>query len=196
MNNNGDEMKMGWILGCIDEKRAYYGTLSDALAIPHEYWQPLDPEFKAPVPYCKWKRCTDRANDHKVMGNVHFKRGEYAKAIDEYSEGLLYDPVDASAIATLLSNRSECRVRQKDWLEALGDAERVEVEGERGPRPAQRDRDFRRFRTDGRKAKRRRRPRRRRRQDLAALLEPQPERTVLRSRGAHRGSSSFWTLAS
>lgn len=123
VNEEKTEFKLGWILGCIDEKRAYYGTLTDALSIPHEYWQPLDAELKGPVPYCRWKRCTDRANDHKVMGNVHFKRGDYAKAADEYSEGLLYDPCDASVIATLLSNRSECRVRQKDWLEALGDAE-------------------------------------------------------------------------
>ncbi|KAH8046182.1 hypothetical protein JL722_13785 [Aureococcus anophagefferens] len=39
----------------------------------------------------------------------------------EYSEGLL-DPSTAT-LATLLSNRSECRMRLKDWLEALGDAE-------------------------------------------------------------------------
>ena len=123
VNEARTEFKMGWILGCIDEKKAYFGTLTDGLSIPHEQWQALADDVKSPVPYCRWKSCTDRANDHKVMGNVYFKRGQYHEAIAEYSEGLLYDPVDAATLATLLSNRSECRMRLKDWLEALGDAE-------------------------------------------------------------------------
>ncbi|KAH8067160.1 hypothetical protein JL721_7859 [Aureococcus anophagefferens] len=123
VNEARTEFKMGWILGCIDEKKAYFGTLTDGLSIPHEQWQALADDVKSPVPYCRWKSCTDRANDHKVMGNVYFKRGQYHEAIAEYSEGLLYDPVEAATLATLLSNRSECRMRLKDWLEALGDAE-------------------------------------------------------------------------
>ena len=56
VNEERTEFKMGWILGCIDEKKAYYGTLTDSMSIPHEYWQNLHDDVKPPVPYCAGPR--------------------------------------------------------------------------------------------------------------------------------------------
>ena len=35
-------------------------------------------------------RVTDKANDHKVAGNVAFKRGRYDEAMAAYTEGLMH----------------------------------------------------------------------------------------------------------
>ena len=60
------------------------------------------------------------SENHKEIGNGYFKSGKLDQALEEYSEGLTYDP--SSVI--LLSNRAMVLFKQKQYEASIEDAKK------------------------------------------------------------------------
>lgn len=81
-----------------------------------------DPDFKDAI---KWLRIVQKLDRMKEEGNVEFKAGRLDSAIAKYSEALEVDPSNRSLNAKLLQNRAQCKIKLKQYDEAISDAERA-----------------------------------------------------------------------
>lgn len=61
----------------------------------------------------------DKSEEHKGLGNEHFKAGKWIAAIDEYSEALKRDPSNYK----VYSNRAACYTKLMDWQRGMDDCE-------------------------------------------------------------------------
>ncbi|KAG0053473.1 STIP1 y and U box-containing protein 1 [Gryganskiella cystojenkinii] len=61
------------------------------------------------------------ADQHKLMGNEHFKLKEFAEAIAEYSTAIVKDP----KVAAFYSNRANCYLKLEKYSKVISDCERV-----------------------------------------------------------------------
>ncbi|KAJ6782077.1 hypothetical protein PWT90_03155 [Aphanocladium album] len=81
-----------------------------------------DPDFKDAI---KWLRVVQKLDRMKEEGNVEFKAGRLESAISKYTEALEVDPSNRGINAKLLQNRAQCRIKLKQYDEAIKDADRA-----------------------------------------------------------------------
>ena len=81
-----------------------------------------DPDFRDAV---KWLRIVQKLERMKEEGNVEFKAGRLQPAIEKYSAALEIDPSNKTINAKLLQNRAQCKIKLKQYDEAIADAERA-----------------------------------------------------------------------
>jgi DnaJ homolog subfamily C member 7 len=81
-----------------------------------------DPDFKDAI---KWLRIVQKLDRMKEEGNVEFKAGRHQAAIGKYSDALEIDPTNKSMNAKLLQNRAQCKIKLKQYDDAIRDAERA-----------------------------------------------------------------------
>lgn len=81
-----------------------------------------DPDFRDAV---KWLRVVQKLERMKEEGNVAFKAGRLQSAIDKYTEALGVDASNRGMNAKLLQNRAQCKIKLKQYDEAIADAERA-----------------------------------------------------------------------
>lgn len=81
-----------------------------------------DPDFRDAI---KWLRIVQKLDRMKEEGNVEFKAGRLESAISKYSEALEVDPSNRSINAKLLQNRAQCRIKLKQYDEAIKDTDRA-----------------------------------------------------------------------
>mmetsp|Transcript_6598 Transcript_6598/g.11075 ORF Transcript_6598/g.11075 Transcript_6598/m.11075 type:complete len:518 (-) Transcript_6598:1186-2739(-) len=80
---------------------------------------PADSSAPSTTPDAITPEAEAAAETHKDLGNVHYKKGDYQKAVDEYTNALYLNKFNA----TYWSNRSACYLNMKKYPEALKDAE-------------------------------------------------------------------------
>lgn len=73
----------------------------------------------------KWLRIVQKLDRMKEEGNVAFKGGRFEPAIQKYTEALEIDPTNKGINAKLLQNRAQCRLKLKQYDEAIADATRA-----------------------------------------------------------------------
>ncbi|PNY20896.1 DnaJ subfamily C member 7 [Tolypocladium capitatum] len=81
-----------------------------------------DPDFRDAV---KWLRVVQKLDRMKEEGNVEFKAGRLQPAIEKYTQALEIDPSNRNMNAKLLQNRAQCKIKLKQYDEAIADAERA-----------------------------------------------------------------------
>ncbi|KAI9166640.1 DnaJ subfamily C member [Paramyrothecium foliicola] len=81
-----------------------------------------DPDFRDAV---KWLRIVQRLDRMKEEGNANFKSGRWQEAIQKYTDALDIDPSNKSMSAKLLQNRAQCKIKLKQYDEAIADCERA-----------------------------------------------------------------------
>ncbi|KND87956.1 DnaJ subfamily C member 7 [Tolypocladium ophioglossoides CBS 100239] len=81
-----------------------------------------DPDFRDAV---KWLRVVQKLDRMKEEGNVEFKAGRLQPAIEKYTQALEIDPANRNMNAKLLQNRAQCKIKLKQYDEAIADAERA-----------------------------------------------------------------------
>lgn len=81
-----------------------------------------DPDYRDAVKYLRIVQKLDRM---KEEGNTEFKAGRLQPAIQKYSEALEIDPSNKSMNSKLLQNRAQCKIKLKQFDEAIADCERA-----------------------------------------------------------------------
>jgi len=81
-----------------------------------------DPDFRDAV---KWLRIVQKLDRMKEEGNVEYKAGRLQAAIEKYTAALEVDPSNRNMNAKLLQNRAQCKIRLKQYDDAIADAERA-----------------------------------------------------------------------
>ncbi|KAJ4268756.1 hypothetical protein NW762_002824 [Fusarium torreyae] len=81
-----------------------------------------DPDFRDAV---KWLRIVQRLDRMKEEGNADFKAGRLQPAIEKYTSALDIDPSNKSMNAKLLQNRAQCKIKLKQYDDAIADCERA-----------------------------------------------------------------------
>ncbi|KPM35342.1 hypothetical protein AK830_g11219 [Neonectria ditissima] len=81
-----------------------------------------DPDFRDAI---KWLRIVQKLDRMKEEGNVEFKAGRLQQAIEKYTLALDIDPSNKSMNAKLLQNRAQCRIKLKEYDEAVADCNRA-----------------------------------------------------------------------
>lgn len=81
-----------------------------------------DPEFRDAI---KWLRTVQKLDRMKEEGNTEFKAGRHQSAIKKYSEALEIDASNKMMNAKLLQNRAQCKIKLKQYDDAIADAERA-----------------------------------------------------------------------
>ena len=81
-----------------------------------------DPDFREAV---KWLKTVQKLDRLKQEGNAEFKSGRYQAAIQKYDEALQVDPSNKSINSKLLQNRAQCKLKLKQYDEAIADSERA-----------------------------------------------------------------------
>ena len=61
----------------------------------------------------------------KEEGNTAFKASRFQAAIEKYTEALGIDPTNKSMNAKLLQNRAQCRLKLRQYDEAIADSEKA-----------------------------------------------------------------------
>ncbi|KAI0143553.1 hypothetical protein GGR57DRAFT_349590 [Xylariaceae sp. FL1272] len=103
--------------------RALYAQGDNDKAIQH-FRKALsgDPDFKDAV---KWLRTVQKLDRMKEEGNTDYKAGRWQAAFDKYSSALGVDPTNRGTNSKLLQNRALCRLKLKQYDEAIADCERA-----------------------------------------------------------------------
>ncbi|TGJ87732.1 hypothetical protein E0Z10_g1049 [Xylaria hypoxylon] len=103
--------------------RALYAQGDNDKAIQH-FRKALsgDPDFKDAV---KWLRTVQKLDRMKEEGNTDYKAGRWQAAFDKYTAALDVDPSNRGINSKLLQNRALCRLKLKDYDEAIADCERA-----------------------------------------------------------------------
>ncbi|KAI0024702.1 hypothetical protein F4780DRAFT_550557 [Xylariomycetidae sp. FL0641] len=103
--------------------RALYAQGENDKAIQH-FRKALscDPDFKDAV---KWLRTVQKLDRMKEEGNTDYKAGRWQSAFDKYSSALEVDPTNRGINAKLLQNRALCRLKLKQYDEAVADCDRA-----------------------------------------------------------------------
>ncbi|PSK38154.1 DnaJ subfamily C member 7 [Elsinoe australis] len=101
--------------------RALYGQGENEKAMQH-FRQALscDPDYKAAV---KFLRMVQKLERGKEEGNKAFKAGQYAKAVELYTEALAVDPTNKGTNSKILQNRALCQSKLKQWGKAIEDCD-------------------------------------------------------------------------
>lgn len=81
-----------------------------------------DPDFGEAV---KWLRIVQKLDRMKEEGNAAFKSGRWQAAIDKYTQALEVDPSNRGINAKLLQNRAQCKIKLKQYDDAISDAEKA-----------------------------------------------------------------------
>ncbi|PHH62580.1 hypothetical protein CDD81_6895 [Ophiocordyceps australis] len=81
-----------------------------------------DPDYREAV---KWLRMVQKLDRMKEEGNAAYKAGKLSDAIEKYTSALEIDPSNRSMCSKLYQNRAQCRIRLKQYPEALADSERA-----------------------------------------------------------------------
>lgn len=81
-----------------------------------------DPDFRDAI---KWLRIVQKLDRMKEEGNAHFKASRFEDAIAKYTDALAVDATNKSMNAKLLQNRAQCKIKLKQYDEAIADAERA-----------------------------------------------------------------------
>lgn len=81
-----------------------------------------DPDFRDAI---KWLRIVQKLDRMKEEGNVDFKAGRFQSAVQKYTAALEVDPSNKSINAKLLQNRAQCKIKLKQYGEAIADSERA-----------------------------------------------------------------------
>ncbi|KAI1188697.1 hypothetical protein F5B17DRAFT_255926 [Nemania serpens] len=103
--------------------RALYAQGDNDKAIQH-FRKALsgDPDFRDAV---KWLRTVQKLDRMKEEGNADYKAGRWQAAFDKYTSALNVDPANRGTNSKLLQNRALCRLKLKDYDEAIADCERA-----------------------------------------------------------------------
>ncbi|KAI0202244.1 hypothetical protein F4808DRAFT_84083 [Astrocystis sublimbata] len=103
--------------------RALYAQGENEKAIQH-FRKALsgDPDFRDAV---KWLRTVQKLDRMKEEGNAHYKSGRWQEAIDKYTSALDVDPANRGTNSKLLQNRALCRMKLKNYDDAIADCERA-----------------------------------------------------------------------
>ncbi|KAI1646106.1 uncharacterized protein F4817DRAFT_341207 [Daldinia loculata] len=103
--------------------RALYAQGENDKAITH-FRKALscDPDFKEGV---KWLRTVQRLDRMKEEGNAEYKAGRWQAAFDKYSAALEVDPANRGTNSKLYQNRALCRLKLKQFAEAIADCDRA-----------------------------------------------------------------------
>lgn len=103
--------------------RALYGQGENDKAIQH-FRKALscDPDFKEGV---KWLRIVQKLDRMKEEGNAEYKAGRWQSAFDKYSAALEVDPSNRGINSKLFQNRALCRLKLKQFTEAINDCDRA-----------------------------------------------------------------------
>jgi DnaJ family protein C protein 7 len=81
-----------------------------------------DPDFRDAV---KWLRIVQRLDRMKEEGNADFKAGRLQPAIEKYTSALDIDPSNKGMNSKLLQNRAQCKIKLKQYDDAIADCERA-----------------------------------------------------------------------
>ncbi|KAI0429687.1 hypothetical protein F5Y09DRAFT_254384 [Xylaria sp. FL1042] len=103
--------------------RALYAQGDNDKAIQH-FRKALsgDPDFRDAV---KWLRTVQKLDRMKEEGNAEYKAGHWQAAFDKYTAALDVDPSNRGTNSKLLQNRALCRLKMKDYDEAVADCDRA-----------------------------------------------------------------------
>ncbi|RYP73147.1 hypothetical protein DL771_003783 [Monosporascus sp. 5C6A] len=103
--------------------RALYAQGDNETAITH-FRKALscDPDFRDAV---KWLRTVQKLDRMKEEGNAEYKASRWQAAFDKYSAALAVDPSNKSTNSKILQNRAMCRLKLKQYQEAIADCERA-----------------------------------------------------------------------
>ncbi|KAI1492186.1 hypothetical protein F5X96DRAFT_414262 [Biscogniauxia mediterranea] len=103
--------------------RALYAQGDNDKAIQH-FRKALscDPDFRDAV---KWLRTVQKLDRMKEEGNTEYKAGRWQAAFDKYSAALDVDPGNRGTNSKLLQNRALCRLKLKQYAEAVADCDRA-----------------------------------------------------------------------
>ncbi|KAK1750694.1 hypothetical protein QBC47DRAFT_309134 [Echria macrotheca] len=81
-----------------------------------------DPDCKEAV---KWLRIARDLERLKEEGNNEYKAGRYQNAVEKYSAALQVDPTNRLTNAKIYANRALCRIRLKQYDEAVADCDKA-----------------------------------------------------------------------
>ncbi|KAI0834783.1 hypothetical protein F5Y06DRAFT_289537 [Hypoxylon sp. FL0890] len=103
--------------------RALYAQGENDKAIQH-FRKALtcDPDFKDAI---KWLRTVQKLDRMKEEGNADYKAGRWQAAFDKYSAALEVDPSNRGTNSKLFQNRALCRLKLKQFKEAIADCEKA-----------------------------------------------------------------------
>lgn len=103
--------------------RALYSQGENDKAVQH-FRKALscDPDFKDAV---KWLRTVQKLEKTKEEGNAQYKAGRWQAALDIYTSALDIDPSNKGTNSKILQNRALCRIKLKQYDEAVADTERA-----------------------------------------------------------------------
>lgn len=103
--------------------RALYAQGDNEKAIQH-FRKALncDPDYRDAV---KWLKTVQKLDRMKEEGNSDYKAGRWQAALDKYTAALEVDPTNRGINSKLLQNRALCRLKLKQYDEAISDCERA-----------------------------------------------------------------------
>lgn len=103
--------------------RALYATGENDKAVQH-FRQALncDPDFRDAI---KWLRVVQKLDRMKEEGNSEYKAGRWQSAFDLYTKALEVDPANKGTNSKLYQNRALCRIKLKQYDEAIADCEKA-----------------------------------------------------------------------
>lgn len=105
--------------------RALYAQGENEKAVQHfREAVNCDPDYREAVRYLRMVGKLDRM---KNEGNVEYKAGRWAAAIEKYTETLEIDPLNKGTNSKLLQNRALCRIQLKDYKGAITDCDEALV---------------------------------------------------------------------
>jgi DnaJ family protein C protein 7 len=81
-----------------------------------------DPDFRDAV---KWLRMVQKLDRMKDEGNKDYKAARWQAAFDKYTQALEVDPTNRGTNSKLLQNRALCRIKLKQYDEAIEDCDRA-----------------------------------------------------------------------
>ena len=80
----------------------------------------MDPDQRDAI---KWLRIVQKLDRMKDEGNREYKAGRWQEAIDKYTGALSIDPSNRGINSKLLQNRALCRLKLKQYDEAIADCD-------------------------------------------------------------------------
>ncbi|KAI0128909.1 tetratricopeptide, partial [Xylariales sp. AK1849] len=103
--------------------RALYAQGDNDKAIQH-FRKALscDPDFRDAV---KWLRIVQKLDRMKAEGNTDYKASRWQAAFDKYTQALEVDPANRGINSKILQNRALCRLKLKQYDDAIADCERA-----------------------------------------------------------------------
>lgn len=104
----------GRALACQGENEMAIQHLRKALS--------CDPDYKDAV---KWLRTVQKLDRMKEEGNTEYKAQRWQSALEKYTAALEIDPMNKGTNSKLLQNRALCRIKLKQYEEAIWDCDKA-----------------------------------------------------------------------